>query len=146
MSDTRPIYFTRAELEGKVPTQFITQALDDNGDGVEDDGAFDTLCTNISNDVDALLSPLFDVPFADPFPVLINQAARTFAAAELYRRRGVEDQRNPFAKDARDLSAKLTRIVQKQEPVPKDFPVSVPTVSASTERCKTVSQAGILMR
>ena len=146
MSSDRPIYFSRAELAGLVPAQFILQALDDNGDGVEDDGAFDILCQHACDDVDALCSPLFTVPFADPFPVLVKQAAHTFAAALLYRRRGIEDQKNPFAKDARELAAKITRIVQKAEPVPKDFPVSVPTVSAITEKSKTFSTGGWLLR
>jgi phage gp36-like protein len=146
LPDSRPFYFERADLVGPVPAQFILQALDDNGDGVEDDGAFDTLRKNACDDVDALLSPMFDTPFATPFPVLVSQAARTFAAALLYRRRGVLDASNPFAKDATAMSAKLTAIVEKDQPVPKDFPVSVATVTAITEKSKTFSQAGILMR
>ena len=127
-----------------MPRQFILQALDDDGDGVEDPGAFDVLCAHACSDVDSLLSPLFTVPFADPFPVLVNQAAHTFAAALLYQRRGMTSDKNPFAKDAVAIAEKLTRLVQKKEPVPKDFPVSVATVSASTERCKSVSTGGFL--
>jgi hypothetical protein len=39
----------------------------------------------------------------------------------------------------------LTRIVQKQEPVPKDFPVAVQSVSAITEPAKTCPSDGGLL-
>lgn len=136
----RPIYFTRAELEGLVPPQFILQALDDDGDGVEDAGAFDTLCAGACNDVDAICSTLFTTPFAAPVPVLISQAALTFAAKQLYQRRGIESQKNPYASKATQATEKLTRIVQKEEAVPTDFPLGIASVSANLERAKSVSQ------
>jgi hypothetical protein len=127
-----------------VPPQFILQALDDNGDGVEDDGAFDVLTARACGAVDAICSSLFTVPFASPFPVLIGQAAQTFAAKLLYQRRGIESDKNPFTKEAKDVTDKLTRICRKDEPVPADFPTSSPSVTAITDRAKTVSTGGFL--
>ena len=141
---TRLLYFARADITGMIPAEFILQALDDNGDGVEDTGLWDTLAANACDEADAICSSMFTVPFVAPVPVLIAQTAQSIMAASLYRRRGIEDQKNPYAKEAAEKCAKLTRIIQKKEPVPKDFPVSTATVSASTEPCKTVSTGGFL--
>lgn len=140
----RLLYFSRDDIEGMVPAAFILQALDDDGDGVEDAGMWDTVSKNACDEADAACSSMFTVPFAEPVPVLVAQTAQSIMAASLYRRRAIEDAKNPYAKEAAEKTSKLTRICQKEESVPKDFPVAVNSVSAITERAKTSSTGGFL--
>ncbi|MBU4460298.1 MAG: DUF1320 domain-containing protein, partial [Verrucomicrobia bacterium] len=76
-------YVTKADLEGLIPPQFITEALDDDGDGVEDAGLWDKVAAQAGEAVDALLGQRFEVPFAAPVPPLVSQAAKIFAASAL---------------------------------------------------------------
>ena len=88
-------YFELTDLEALIPSAFLTQALDDDADGVID--AFEVVRTTAQNAVDALLESRFTVPFTT-VPAKIKAAAVTFACAMCYRRRSVADADNPFAK------------------------------------------------
>lgn len=130
-------YVEKADLEGLIPPQFLAEALDDNGDGAEDPGLWDKVAAQASDAVDALLGQRFEVPFAAPYPPLVSQAARVFAASALYRRRGYTADRNPFAKEEERLAVKLSRIGAGQEPLTPDVDRAQDSVSAITEDAKT---------
>lgn len=104
------MYSTRADLEAVIPPQFITQALDDNGDGVEDVGLFQKIQTAADQQVDAYLSGRFTTPFGTPVPPLVAEASRIFTSESLYARRGYAGEANPYTPRANKLRSQLQAI------------------------------------
>jgi hypothetical protein len=104
-------YTTQAQLETEIPPPHLIEALDDDGDGVADAGQLDAVIASASQAVDALLSPRFSVPFADPAPAPVREAAFAFAGEKIYLRRP-QGERNPFKTRAdfwREHLAKIGR-------------------------------------
>ncbi|WP_448579263.1 phage protein Gp36 family protein [Thermosphaera sp.] len=131
------VYVSQSDLDGLIPPQFLAEALDDNQDNHEDAGLWDKIAAQASGAVDALLGQRYRVPFTPPFPSLVTQAARVFAAYALYRRRGYTDDRNPFAKECERLSTKLSRIGQGLEPLTPEADRANASVSVIAEGAKT---------
>lgn len=100
-------YFEQSDLEALIPPDFLTQSLDDDGDGVID--AFESVRTKAQDKVDGSLESRFTVPF-DPVPKKIKEAATVFAAALCYRRRGTADKENPWAEEEAKWMKKLATI------------------------------------
>lgn len=103
-------YVTLSALEADIPREYLIEALDDDGDGVEDAGT--AVLDAASEKVDGYLAGRYTVPFASPYPSLVKRAAYVFAAESIYRRRGIPDEKNPWAKEAGKLMAKLELISQ----------------------------------
>lgn len=103
-------YFTRAQIEAELPAQFLTQALDDNGDGTEDTGKYDEVAAAACGDADALVSQKYPVPFSTPYPPLIAMAARMFMLEKLYSRRGYTGENNPHAGAAEKMRSRLIAV------------------------------------
>lgn len=93
------MYISRDEILASIPEPVLRDALDDNGDGLEDDGRLDTIIAGACEECDGLVASRFTVPFATT-PALIKSAAHCFACAAIYARRRVPESANPFAKDA----------------------------------------------
>jgi phage gp36-like protein len=90
-----PDYLALTDLNGQIPPQFLTQALDDNNDGVID--AWDAVLAAVQDDIDALLEGRFVVPLTfSPMPRVIQRAAVAFACELCYRRRSTSDADNPW--------------------------------------------------
>jgi phage gp36-like protein len=105
-------YIIQSDLKGKIPEAFLVQALDDNGDGQEDIGIWDTIASDIQKAIDGVLGAVYTVPFAVPLPDIVLEAAKVYACEALYRRRGFVDINNPWAKQASDMRARLKEIVE----------------------------------
>lgn len=103
-------YTTRDALETIIPPQFILQALDDDGDGVEDSGLWEKLSNAADTAVDAYLSGRYATPFSTTIPALVSEAAKTFLAESIYMRRGYESDRNPHTARANKLRTQLENI------------------------------------
>lgn len=103
-------YATRSSLEAIIPPHFITQALDDDGDGKEDEGLWDIISAAVDSDINAYLSGRYTTPFPDPAPDLVVSAAKVFTAEALYARRGFESDRNPYTSRANKLRSQLESI------------------------------------
>src|SRR5262249_9140052 len=89
-------YISRSQIETKVPPPILVEALDDDGDGNEDSGLFDSIIAAASQEVDGYLSGLYAVPFPDPLPAKVSQAALCFALDIIYGRRATSgESRNP---------------------------------------------------
>jgi len=102
-------YVDLADLNGQIPARFLTQALDDDGDGVID--AWEQVQTIVGEDVDSLLEGRFPVPLTmNPIPRIIRMAARAFACELCYRRRGTADSDNPWKSRADALRKTLQMI------------------------------------
>lgn len=82
-------YVTREQVAARIPPPVLNDALDDNGDGTEDDGLFDQVVAAASQEVDGYLAGLFTVPFTDPAPAKVKAAAFAFTCEAIYQRRNV---------------------------------------------------------
>ena len=134
------MYCTRADLEAVIPPQFITQALDDNGDGTEDEGLFDTICDAIDATIDGYLSGRFATPFSAPVPPLVRDAARVFVSESLYQRRGYASDANPYTARANQLRKQLENIGNGNGSlggVPTTGTTGRPPISIVTEPSRT---------
>ena len=123
-----------------IPPQFLIEALDDDSDGNEDAGVFDGLAESVSGDVDSMIGEDATVGVA-----LRTMAADIFLLSTLYRRRGIADAANPWAKQEADMKKKLDAIAKGEERIE---PVPAPsggTTRLIAERAKTYPQSGRLI-
>jgi phage gp36-like protein len=87
-------YFELTDLEALIPPKTLTQALDDDNDGVAEQ--FDFVRTSAQETVDTILSVRFLVPFTGTIPKIVKRAALVVAASLCYSRRGFTGAQNPF--------------------------------------------------
>jgi len=89
-------YISRADIIPLVPTGWITQALDDDSDGDEDDDLFDQIRDAAERGVNAVLSLQYKTPIDNPDDVpFIKQVTSLEAARILYTRRGYDSKGYP---------------------------------------------------
>jgi len=117
-------YVTRDQVEDLIPPKDLNDALDDDGDGAEDAGAFDSLVATQSLIVDGFLSGLFTTPFANP-PAKVKTAALMFVLEAVYQRRRIADAANPWKKQADWWREHLQKVGNRELPfdaaTPKSF-------------------------
>lgn len=127
-------YVTRQQVTALVPPMILNDALDDDGDGVEDPGLFDSIVCTQSLIVDGFLSGLFPTPFANP-PAKAQAAALSFVLENLYSRRAVAGAQNPFAKEANWWREHLQKVGNRELPfdaqMPKAYPPGIVTEELS---------------
>jgi hypothetical protein len=109
-------YVTRAEIETEVPAGHLADALDDDRDGAEDAGLFDALVAQAAQAVDALLSGTYTVPFLDPAPPPVREAAFAFLGERIYARREMAEK-NPFSERAKYWRERLALAGQGKLPL-----------------------------
>jgi phage gp36-like protein len=131
-------YLTQDSLGSIVPPAFIIQALDDDADGLADDGLWDSIAAEAAEAVDAFLAGRYAVPFSDPAPAVVAQAAKVFAAEMLYTRRGFTGQQNPFTVRADSARARLEKIGSGELPLDASAPATKPPVSIVSAEALTV--------
>lgn len=137
-----PAYIIMATLVAEVPPQFITQALDDNGDGTADAGLFDQIVANAQAEVDGILGQRYTVPFQNPVPAIVVDATTKLVAERLYSRRGLDGEKNPWSKKASDVRALLKTIAKGEVPLTPAAAREKPSASAITEPARTSSARG----
>lgn len=110
-------YVARQQITAKIPAPLLTEALDDDGDGAEDAGLLDQIIANASQAVHGFLSGLFTVPFPDPAPTAVQQAAFIFTLEEIYARRSERDEKNPWRDQADFWRERLQQIGDRKLPL-----------------------------
>lgn len=110
-------YITRALIETRIPAPVLLEALDDNGDGAEDPGAFDALVASADAEVDGYLAGLFTVPFGAPTPPKVVAASAAFCCETLYQRRNVPAEKNPFTRLAAWWRDHLQKVGNRELPL-----------------------------
>ena len=82
-----PRYITSSDLLAVLPAYLQTQLLDDDHDGSEDTGLADELIEDSADEVDAVLSARYSVPFdtSDP-PKLVKWATKRLACYQAHAR------------------------------------------------------------
>jgi phage gp36-like protein len=104
-------YITREEIQNEIPALHLTEALDDDRDGVEDAGLFDALVAQASLQVDSYLASVFTVPFTGTtIPSTVRQAAYLFLGELIYARRPHVSAKNPFTDRADAMRKRLELI------------------------------------
>lgn len=136
------MYVELTDLQAIIPAQFLTEALDDNNDGVID--AWEAVQAAAERAVNAALGVRFAVPFiatdTDPIPAIVSEAAFLFAAEACYTRRGVEFDQNPFGKAAATMRATLRQIAAGEMPLAPSIERQKPSVSIITQPARTHSE------
>ena len=134
-------YVELEDVRAIIPEKWLTEALDDNSDGVID--AWDTVQLAACEAVDGILSTRFETPFVSP-PKIVTKSARIFAAEICYQRRGVPESENPFTKQADALRKLLEQIARGDLSLSVDIERKKPSASIITEPAKTFSKLGQL--
>jgi hypothetical protein len=146
-------YVLLSDLPADIPPDFLTQALDDDGDGVQDPGLWDLIAQQVSDAIDGDIGVRFAVPLVpnlgrypltNGFPPVIVNAGRTLAAEKLYGRRGTADQRNPWASRANAVRSQLELIGKGKLPLDPNDQRADPSASIVTQRLQTVSHGARL--
>lgn len=135
-------YVLIGDLDADLPPKFLTQALDDDNDGIADAGLWDKVLKSVSGEIDGILGQKFKVPFSNPLPAIVVHAARQLALAKLYQRRGIDDKANPFANAAEDIRKKLKLIAAGKEPLTPETQQAAPAVSIISQPSKLHSSTG----
>lgn len=138
-------YITQDQLKAKVPGQYIVEALDDDGDGAQDAGAWERLMDDVGRQIHAILAESYAVPFAAPAPDAIVDAALVLAAELLYSRRGKTGDQNPWAKQAEALRKRLQSIADGKEDLPNLVRLAGEGGAAIVEDARTFEPSGRLM-
>jgi phage gp36-like protein len=137
-----PAYILLATVSALIPPQFLVQALDDDGDGVADEGLFPTILGAAQTKIDGILGQRFTTPFENPIPAIVADACLTIVCDTLFKRRSIEDDKNPWAKPAAASITKLTAIAKGEEPLEPGKARAQPSASIISEPAKTTSRSG----
>jgi phage gp36-like protein len=135
------MYVTRAQITGKIPESILNDALDDDGDGVEDEGALDNVIALASAEVEGYLSGLFPVPFPEPAPPKVCSAAFAFTCETIYQRRNVPEDKNPFSKLALWWREHLQKVGNRELPFDSASEKAFTPGAAITEPTSVNSQS-----
>lgn len=133
-------YVEKVDLHGFLPPQFVVEALDDNGDGQVDEDSWAAVQKAAVQEVDGILGQRYKTPFKHPFPSIVTHAARIFAAEQLYARRGMAGDKNPWTARADEERKKLRLIAEGKAPLGPGFDRAKPSVSVISEPSKTHSK------
>lgn len=134
-------YTTRAAVVAKLPDRFLVEALDDDNDGIEDEGLFDQILANVVTEIDGYLEGRYTLPIS-PVPAILRSAALTLMLEELYRRRGITDEANPHVKPAASLRGRLTLIAKGELPLVATVEKAAAAVTVITEPARTHASGG----
>lgn len=110
-------YVNASQIYGLIPQPKVNDALDDNGDGQPDAGLLDQVIANAAARVEGQLASRYAVPFDAPYPAFVVLATLYFAVEEIYRRREVFGDKNPYAKETADIREQLRKIANRELPL-----------------------------
>lgn len=138
-------YITQSDIEALIPPAFIVQALDDDGDGSADSGAWNKVYAAVVRQIHGPLAQRYTVPFTGTLPGAVEDAAQVFACEALYMRRGYHGDENPWTARADAMREKLDKIGAGEIPLSPDHQAKDSAVSAITETSKTYPADGGLI-
>ena len=141
-------YVQQSDLSGLIPAEFFTQALDDVNAGVTDNAIFTQIATDASGVIDGLLGTRVSVPFQPDengaYPPFVFNACKKLVAEQLYKRRGVTDDKNPFTKECDMLRDLMNKMALGTVPIDPSIQRKDPSASIITERARTVPRDNII--
>ncbi len=135
-------YVTKSDMKAVVPADVLTVALDDEHMGADTEDVWPVIALAAQRRIDGILGARYAVPFADPAPPLVREAAVVFAAHMLYLRRAAGDN-NPWSKEAAEMMARLQRVADGLADLQVAETDAAPV--AITEPSKTYTPTGRLL-
>ncbi len=140
-------YVTMTDLSGMIPLPFLIEGLDDNNDGAADAAVWSQVAADVASVIDGKLGGRYSVPFANPLPSVVVNAAKILAAEQIYTRRGRVDANgrivNPFTKLADDVRTQLDAIAKGDIPLNPAINRQQPSATVITAPSKTASSTGL---
>lgn len=138
-------YTSLDQVKGKLPLDFIIEALDDDGDGEIDVAAWQMVSGNAAIEIDGYLAMKYLTPFPEPFPSIVQSASLIFVMESLHDRRGKNgEDGNPYAKRATEWRNMLAMIGNGEKPLTPLHEKATPSVRVVTEPARTSSASGHL--
>lgn len=101
------------DLTGDMPEQKLIEALDDDQDGFADEKAFAAALASANARAEAIFGGAVPAQYSSS----ADYAVRVFLLDILYRRRGVADDSNPWAKLAEEQEARLRALASGTEAI-----------------------------
>lgn len=148
-------YVTAAKLRAALPAEVTARLLDDHGTGEADAGAWAEIQSAVQTEIDGKVGMRYPVPFADPVPPVIANAAFILAAELVYQRKGFFNDGNPWMKRAQDIRGTqgqqggqpglLDRIAAGEIPLTAEAPRSRPAGAVIAEPAKTTPSRGHML-
>jgi phage gp36-like protein len=127
-------------LKAALPTNDLTQALDDNGDGAIDNDVWTAIQTKVQTEIDGTLGQRYATPFPDAaIPPVVKQAAYVLAIEAIYDRRNLLNEKSPERINAKNIRAKLSAIADGKEPLTPGVERARPSGSVIAEPSRTHS-------
>lgn len=141
------LYATLADLVSRYGAE-IDQVADRDGDGVADAAVVDGVLADVSAEVDSYLAVRYQLPLADPVPLLISRLACVLARERLAYQAGIElgpdnatrREADAARKTLRDLSTGAATI--GVTPAPATAAGTVQIVSGGRDWARTVPTSG----
>ena len=138
-------YVAQTDIEALIPSEFLTQSLDDDGDGQADPGVWDKVVAAVQDEIDGALSPIYDVPFTGVIPAAVKAATKVLTLWSLYQRRGFHGEANPWESEAKRQRDKLEKIGNGEIALTVDNTGFSAEGVVITETAKTFDSNGNLM-
>jgi phage gp36-like protein len=132
-------YIQLTDLKGKIPTDKLIQALDDNEDGAIDNDVWAQIQSDVQVEIDGFLGQRYATPFIDPLPAVVKSAARVFAIEAVYERRNLLSEKSPERVAAQNTRKKLAAIAAGDEPLAPEQQRAKPSGVVISEKSKTQS-------
>ena len=152
---SNPLYITQEQLVGQLPADFLEQALTDTEPEVPDEevvGAeepdttiWDAVLATAVEQIHSRLAPRFVVPFPEPFPAAVMEAARVFVCEALYIRRDVTGKANPWTEQANRMRARLDDIGNGKAALAGAEPTAFAAGGVISEDLTTVPSVGKML-
>lgn len=117
-------YCVEADISSKLGAQNMIPFLDDDADGLADDGLLDTIIECSDAEINGYLASIYTVPISPTIPLLKNYSI-VFTCEAMYGRRLVPEEKNPWTDRANRAREHLTRVGNGELPldltVPREF-------------------------
>lgn len=102
-------YVNRANIAAEFDPVHLTDALDDNRDGQEDEGLFERLAASVDTRILGFVERI-RIRQNPPPVTWLRDAGTALMCALLFRRRGAAEEQNPFKKREDDVIDALMRM------------------------------------
>jgi phage gp36-like protein len=137
-------YITQSDIASLITQDDLVRAIDDNSDGQPDPGVWDSLELAARETIDGALCAVYRTPFAAPPPSIIAAIAKVLVCDMLFRRRGVPDASNPWAKHAAEARLTLRRLATGEDTI-NGVTRSAPAPILISEPARTFSESGRIL-
>lgn len=106
------MYTTQSAIESQIQPSKLIQLTDDDSTGNLNASVLNAVILSASNYIDQKIANIYDVPFTGAIPVAVQAMALTITCYQLFRRRLIPDEKNPFYDEFSEAVKSLNKINQ----------------------------------